>query len=264
METDLLHNISNGFSSVYEEYEALSRDNFIDIARRTIIRKHVNKFLKPQDSILEINAGSGIDAVYFAKKGHSVLATDIAVASKIHIENKIRQSGLTNLSFQQCSFSNLENLDGNFNCIFSNFGGLNCTDDLRSVFSGFEKLLPSGGFVSLVIMPKCYPWEMLTYFKGNKNAFRRFEKDTVLATVGGAEINTYYHSPKKIKAAIGKNFKHIQTRNIGTFYPSAHFTSFQKHQALLSKLIRFDDWMNQFLLMPKGVGDYYIITFKKK
>lgn len=34
-------NIDNGFSAIYEEYERLSRENFIDIARRKTIRKQL-------------------------------------------------------------------------------------------------------------------------------------------------------------------------------------------------------------------------------
>jgi ubiquinone/menaquinone biosynthesis C-methylase UbiE len=265
MEPEILENISTGFSSVYEEYESLSRDNLVDIARRNTIRKHVNDYLRPNLSILEINAGSGIDALYFAKNRHPVLATDIAEDSKKHIENKIRHSGLSNLRFQKCSFTSLENIGNEkFDHIFSNYGGLNCTDDLQNVFSNFENLLHPGGYVSLVIMPKIYPWEMLTLFKGNKNALRRFRKAGVLANVGNAKILTFYHSPKKVKTAMGENFAHVKTRNIGTFYPSAHFASLHRYPALISKLIKLDDFINDSVLMPKGCGDYFIITFQKK
>lgn len=263
METELLDNIGNGFSSVYAEYEKLSTDNIIDIARRKTIRNHVGKWLEPHHKILELNAGSGIDAVYFAEKGHLVLATDISAGAQHYIEDKIKSSGLTNLRFQKCSFTTLGIVDEKFDHIFSNFGGLNCTDDLAIIFKQFDDLLNPGGHVSLVIMPPYYPWEMATVIKGNKNAFRRLRKDGTSANVGNGIVRTFYHSPKKIKNAFPDNFTHIQTRNIGTFYPSAHFSSLQKYQKLISGLIKFDDLVNGSSLMPKGIGDYYIITFQK-
>jgi ubiquinone/menaquinone biosynthesis C-methylase UbiE len=265
MENDFSQNINLGFSSVYEEYEALSKENYSDIYRRNIIRKYIESFLNPKDTILEINAGSGIDAVYFAEKGHAVLATDIADNAEIHVDNKIKEQGLSNLEFQKCSFTDLKSIGNRkFNHIFSNYGGLNCAAKLEEIFSQFKDLLEPKGFVSLVIMPKYYPWEMATILKGNKSAFRRWKKNGVLANINSHLIPTFYYSPKQIKKAMGDDFKAVSTKNIGTFYPSLHYTSLQKHQKTMRFLMRFDSWINNTFLIPKGIGDYFIITFQKK
>ncbi|ESU23160.1 hypothetical protein FEDK69T_13110 [Flavobacterium enshiense DK69] len=242
----------------------MSKENEIDISRRNSIRNHVDYFLKPDHKILEINAGSGIDAVYFAQKGNFVLATDISDASEKHINNKIETLGLPNLQFQKCSFTELRNnINEKFDYVFSNFGGLNCASDLQLVCNQISELLNSNGFVTLVIMPPYYPWEMLTILKGNKNAFRRWKKNGVLANVGNHSVKTFYYTPNQVKKAMGKNFRHIKTQNIGTFYPSAHFNSLQKYKSLISKLVRFDIWANSSPMMIKGIGDYFMITFQK-
>jgi ubiquinone/menaquinone biosynthesis C-methylase UbiE len=263
MKTELTEHIDRGFTSVYDEYETLSRENPIDIARRNLIRKHIAAWLKPHDRILEINAGSGIDAVYFANLGHDVLATDISEGAQHHIISKIRSGGYQNLHFRKCAYEDLDQIPEKFDHIFSNFGGLNCTDDLKIIFAQFDQLLNPGGFATLVIMPRYYPWEMVTSLKGNSNAFRRLKKNGVIANVGDGEIHTFYHSPTKIKNAFPKNFRHVKTRNIGTFYPSAHFQSFRKFGNIISWLLRFDERINNSSLMLKGVGDYFIITFQK-
>jgi ubiquinone/menaquinone biosynthesis C-methylase UbiE len=264
MKADSFTNIDKGFSSIYDEYEKISREDIIDISRRNCIRNQVNSFLKPNHKILEINAGSGIDAVYFAQNGNFVLATDIATNSEIYILSKIKTLGLKNLQFQKCSFTSLNSIkSGTFNHIFSNYGGLNCIANLTPVFNQFDSLLNPNGFVTLVIMPSYYPWEMATILKGNKNAFRRFKKNGVLATVGNQLVPTFYYSPKQVKRAMGDKFKHIKTQNIGTFYPSSHFSSLQKNQKAISNLLRFDLWINRLPFMIKGVGDYFVITFQK-
>ena len=108
MKADYLNAIDQGFSSIYEEYEFLSKHNYIDISRRNFIRKEVDFYLKPHHKILEINSGSGIDAVYFAQKGNFVLATDIATGAETHISKKIELLKLDNLKFrkfkQKCMF----------------------------------------------------------------------------------------------------------------------------------------------------------------
>jgi len=124
------------------------------MARRNLIRNEVGLFLKPKHKILELNSGSGIDAVYFAQKGHEVLATDIAAESEIYITQKIETLKLNRLKFEKCSFTNLKKLENNnFDYIFSNYGGLNCIDNLLLVFEQFDALLLPKGYVSLVIMP---------------------------------------------------------------------------------------------------------------
>jgi ubiquinone/menaquinone biosynthesis C-methylase UbiE len=265
MKADFLDPIDVGFSSIYEEYEAMSTTNFIDISRRNFIRNQVELYLKPNHKILEINSGSGIDAVYFAQKGNSILATDISSQSETFIENKIKTLQLSNLEFKKCSFTDLRNLKkGKFDCIFSNYGGLNCIDNLESVFDQFDDLLNPNGYISLVIMPPYYPFEMLTFLKGNKKAFRRLNKNGTIANVENQKIETFYYSPNQVKKALGQKYKHIKTSNIGTFYPSTHYQWATKYKKIMSKLIRFDQWINKLPLVIKGIGDYYIITFQKK
>ncbi|RZJ24703.1 MAG: hypothetical protein EOO48_14255 [Flavobacterium sp.] len=149
-----------------------------------------------------------------------------------------------------------------FDYIFSNFGGLNCTDDLKNIFPQFSDLLQTGGFVTLVVMPKFYPWEMLSALKGSKNAFRRFRGNGT-AIVGEETIPVLYHSPGDIKSAFPENFRHISTQNIGTFYPSAHFKSLQRYENAIRFLVKLDEILNRSWMMPKGIGDYFIITFQK-
>jgi ubiquinone/menaquinone biosynthesis C-methylase UbiE len=265
MMPDAREPINEAFAHVYDEYEALSVGNFIDIARRTVIREHIETFLRPGQSILELNAGSGIDAEYFARKNYRVLATDISENAGKFVTAKAAAGNLPNLTFKKCGFDDLDLLaPQQFDYIFSNFGGLNCTGDLEKIFARFDLLLTEGGHASVVVMPKWYPWEMATAFKGNKNAFRRFRKNGVIAHAGGAAFVTHYHQPRKVKNAFPKNFCHIKTQNIGTFYPSAHFSSFGRFGGLLSRLVKFDRWINASPFAIKGIGDYFIITFQKK
>lgn len=251
------------FSALYREYEQLSRESDIDIARRGLIRNIVERRLKPNSSLLELNAGSGIDALYFAQKGHEVLATDIAHGSAAFLKQKIAGNNQLHLRFQLCNFEHLNEIDGTFDHVFSNFGGLNCTNNLRRVFGQFTRLVKPGGYATLVIMPKWYPWEWLTALKGDKNAFRRFRKGGGLARIGDESVRIHYHSPATVAAAFPKSFEHVETINIGTFYPSAHFRFLDKFPRIMRALVAFDSKINRLGSMPKGIGDYFVIVFKK-
>jgi ubiquinone/menaquinone biosynthesis C-methylase UbiE len=70
---------------------------------------HSEKFLRPQSSILELNAGTGIYALHFINAGHIVHVIDLSDGMIAQIENKIQAHNLqSRLSLQQLSYDNLD------------------------------------------------------------------------------------------------------------------------------------------------------------
>ncbi|HTB25269.1 MAG TPA: hypothetical protein VK711_07850, partial [Puia sp.] len=65
----------NGQSLVFDE---LYSTNSIIQYKRERVRDHLIKNLKPGSHILELNAGTGDDAIFLAQKGYHVHATDIS------------------------------------------------------------------------------------------------------------------------------------------------------------------------------------------
>ena len=119
------------FSKQALVFDAYDAGNTIIQYKRQRVREHVNRHLLPGSSILELNAGTGEDAVYFARQGHRVHATDIAGGMLKVLNAKVTQQGLAGrVTSECCSFTNLEGLEasGPYDYIFSNFAGLNCTD----------------------------------------------------------------------------------------------------------------------------------------
>jgi len=235
---------------------------------RIRVREHLLKNLEPKSTILEINCGSGIDAVYFSKKGYVVHATDAAKGMLVYVESKIISEKLKdNLTCELLSFEKLNTLEGNkYNNVFSNFGGLNCISlsALKSVINSFEELLEPEGRVTLVIMPKICIWELLKVFKGNKQAFRRVSNKTVLANVEGEEVPTYYHSAKQVKSFLSPNFTDFKVENICFFAPTGDRVDFPERHPMLFRFLSSLDRLSNKIPFLQGYGDYYIISAKKK
>src|SRR5437868_5738908 len=127
----------NKQSAVFDE---IYSPNLIIQYKRKRVRDHVEKLLSPASNVLELNAGTGEDAVYFASKGHHIHATDIAAEMQQQLIKKVNDAGLSkNVSTELCSFNNLSTLQnkGPFDLIFSNFAGLNCTGELDKVLQSF-------------------------------------------------------------------------------------------------------------------------------
>ena len=87
-------NIEKGFSKISSHYEQLDKTSSLINWMRKRVQKHLYKELKPAAKILEINCGSGIDAVYFAKKGYNIHATDIAPGMIDFVASKIKSESL--------------------------------------------------------------------------------------------------------------------------------------------------------------------------
>src|SRR4030095_6744735 len=149
--------VAAAFNAQSTIFDAQYSDNQIIQYKRTRVREHLLKYLHPASHILELNAGTGEDAIFLAQQGHLIHATDISSGMQSKLREKLVNQYLNESVTQElCSFTALDTLNnkGPYDCIFSNFGGLNCTDQLERVLESFNSLLKPGGVVVLVILPR--------------------------------------------------------------------------------------------------------------
>src|SRR4051794_16595615 len=67
---DYLTPVQKAFSKQATHYDQDDSSNPILLDWRKKVYTHVNQFLKPGNRILELNAGTGIDALHFVNAGH--------------------------------------------------------------------------------------------------------------------------------------------------------------------------------------------------
>ncbi len=239
-------------------------------------RKSVYDFLESKIistnklSILEINCGTGEDAVWLANKGNSVMATDASAKMIDVARQKISSSNKSNLQFQQADFSSLKEKFSNkkFDLIFSNFGGLNCVDadELKNLLQDFTGLLNPGGKLVMVIMGRKCLWEILYFIlKGQfKKAFRRSSKKAVSAHLGnGVFQNTWYFSPSEISGMVDKQLKLIGLKPIGFFVPPSYLEKFFSNKMFFLRfLFRLEKIFSNFSIFA-DYADHYFISFKR-
>ena len=256
--------VQRAFSKQAEHYDEDDISNQILIDWRKQVYENVNRYIKPGSYILELNAGTGIDALHFVQSGHSVHATDCAQGMIAKINQKIFQFDLLGrFTSQQCSFETLDQVkERKFEYVFSNFGGLNCCSDLTKVARHLPALLNKGAYVTLVIMPTVSFWELARVFRAGGDAFRRLKKNGTLAHLEGEYFKTYYHSLSSIKKSFGENFTLIRSEGLGNISPppaSANF--FMRYPKTASFLKKIDHVVKNIFPFNRW-GDHIIVTFQ--
>lgn len=259
--------VNRGFSKQSLHYDEDDRENIVLCDLRQQVYRHVERFLKPGSRILELNAGTGIDALYFASKGHRVHATDLSDGMIGEIQKKIESHAISGrLTCQQVSFEHIDQSEErNFDYVFSNFGGLNCASDLRRVSRHLPALLTDGAYVTWVIMPPVCPWELLSIFTGRWGAaFRRLKKGGVLAHLEGEYFKTHYHSLGEIRSAMGDAFELIRCEGLAAISPPPHRGDFPvRHPGIYKTLRKLDSLVNNVFPFNR-CADHLIVTFRKR
>ena len=120
--------------------------------------------------ILDLGCGTGEDAIYLARRGHDVHAVDGSEAMLRRTREKVLAAALEHRV--QGSKLDIEYLDelgtDVYDGVLSNFGVLNCVEDLSSVSTELARRTARGAPVVFCLMGPTVPWEWIWYLgQGN-------------------------------------------------------------------------------------------------
>ncbi|MBL0044973.1 MAG: class I SAM-dependent methyltransferase [Flavobacteriales bacterium] len=256
--------VQDAFSRQSPVFDSIDEEPMIQWVR-TRVRAEVMKWFKPGDRLLEINCGTGIDSIWFSQKGLHVTATDNALGMLAELNHKQDRSPSPKVTVITCSFLELEQLDqGEYDAVFSNFGGINCTEHLPTVLQGIDGKLGPGGVCALVIMPRFSPWELIEVVRGNiRFAFRRFKKGGSLARVEGVPFHCWYHDAKAVLDVL-TNYEVLDRMALSFFVPPPHLGPFAgKHPRMTRWLERIENTTCRWPFI-RSRGDHYLLILRKQ
>jgi len=262
---DPTETIAEAFSRTAEKYDAFAEHHPHLTRLRNKVYAHLDGLLEPSTRILELNAGSGVDAIHLAQRGYQVHATDIAPGMLARAHDKVERLGLNkSVTIQECSFMDLSQVQtGPFEAVFSDMGGLNCIPDLSPVIHELPKVLQPGGLVTWVLMPPICLWEMAEILRGHKNlAFRRLSPTGTRSHLEGLYFNVYYFSPQQVLAWFGADYQLVKLEGLSVLTPTAESKNLAiRHPRLYGALAWLDDRLSA--IPPwRGWGDFYIISLR--
>lgn len=260
--------MSKGFDIAASTYDKDFTHSNIGRMQRDKVWKFLDIISNTNQSlnILELNCGTGEDAIRLAKQGNKVLASDISEGMLAIARNK-SESSMVN--FQRIDLNNIENFhfEMQFDLVFSNFGGLNCIDanTMSNLNQSLNKIMRSKGKYIAVIMPRFCLWETCFYLiKGKvKDAFRR-QKTSVIANVSGNKVETWYYSPKNHQSKMGSTFKKEKLQPVGLFIPPSYLENFFSKRLRFLNFLQFLEKHLAIFSWQAKLADHYYIEYSKK
>jgi SAM-dependent methyltransferase len=261
----------DAFDVAAATYDADFTHSAVGTAQRDQVLRALAPLLEgPPKRVLELNCGTGVDAVHMARAGHSVLATDRSRAMLAIVHARTLEAGLGHLvrtAELDLQAPQLPTDEGPFDLVLSNLGGLNCIDA-----EGLERigrtvatvLRPGGIFVAVLIADRCL-LETLYYLIRIRPtvAFRRWTTGSIEVPVGTSTVTTWYHSPMRVRNAFGPHFVREYLRPIGLFVPPGYLEPrLRNRPILLRQLARLDRSLSSASGLAR-LGDHYLIQFRR-
>jgi len=255
------------FDRVAASYDELFTRTIIGQAQRKQVWKRLLRAFAPGERILEMNCGTGEDAIFLATRGRSVVACD-ASAEMIKVADTRVPPKAKDVSvvFRQLSNEDLRLLSRGelFDGAYSNFSGLNCLSDLQPVARELASLVRPGGHVLICLWSRVCMGEIVWYLLHGETskAFRRFSGKSQ-AKVGGLTIRVSYPAVGEVQRAFAPWFELADRRAIGLFVPPSYVESWaRKHSATLGYLEKVDEAFAQFPVL-RDLGDHVLMEFTR-
>ena len=275
------------FDEIAAIYDDVFTHSLIGQAQRESVWKEIDDIWKPGEHILELNCGTGEDALHLAEKGISVTGCDVSwtmieVANRKKVPgNRALASGCPNLLAKQeggavSSISSVHFVTlptehigklsppRPFDGVFSNFSGLNCVADLSNVAGQLAGLVRPGAELALVFSTRFSLWEFLWYsLRGEFSTATRRWNGHVASSISGRPIDVWYPRAPQIRRAFSPHFQFISATGIGVAIPPSYVESWaQQHRRTFSALAMIDSWINHLPCL-RVAGDHMLLRFRR-
>lgn len=260
--------MAEAFDNIATNYDSEFTYSKIGKAQRNKVHVVLEKYLytKSNLSILEINCGTGEDALFMSQFSNTIVATDVSTKM---IEIAIHKNKTSTIDFKVLDINEInENaFSKKFDFIFSNFGGLNCLNEkqLSIFFKKAHKLINPKGTIMAILMPKYCIWEIVYFFvKGKfKQVFRRTKKDGIPVVLNSEVCQTWYYNPNTIKKIVKPYFKSKKVIPIGIAIPPSYLEDSFLTKRLWFSVLLLKEKLLSFSFLSK-FSDHYLIQLQKK
>ena len=271
------------FDALAETYDEQFTNSMVGRAQRRAVWRELERVFHSGQRILEINCGTGVDALHLARRGVEVLACDSSSRMIEVARERLRRGGLeprlgqgsgavggASVSFEVLATEEIGKLhqgdSAQFDGALSNFAGLNCVEDVPAVASDLSRLLKPGAPVVLCLFGRHCGWEMLWYLaRGNpRQAFRRLRSSGDLAQLGdGVTVHVRYPAVSELARLFAAQFRLKTWKGIGVAVPPSYAEPLaRRFPRVLGSAASADRWLSRIPPL-RGFGDHVLLIFER-
>lgn len=264
--------IARAFDTLAETYDDVFTRSQIGRAQRAAVHRELDRAFRPGQHILEINCGTGVDALHLGRRGVVVIACDasprmieIARQRTTGAEIERRPEFLVLPIERIATLMEMEDREC-FDGAFSNFAGLNCVADLSPVAQGLAALLKPGATLLLCVFGRFCAWEIVWYLMHGKprKALRRLHPDGDRARLaGGAVVHVRYPAARALVQSFAPHFRLKEWKGVGIAVPPTYLESVScRFPRVFMTLQEIDRWVSSCPGL-RGMADHILLRFER-
>lgn len=255
------------FDTIAESYDSLFTTSMIGRSQRAAVWRKAENVFRAGDRVLELNCGTGTDALFLSSLGITVTACD---ASPRMIEQAQKQRAmsapLAAVDFRVICTERLDELpsDWRFDGVFSNFSGLNCVADLSKIWKLLAERLHAGAQVLICLSTRFCVWEILHYLcKGDVQKACRRCRDTAEATLGRNSFPVYYPTLRSLRQSLWPMFRLCSVTGIGVTVPPSYLEAWARRNPSVFRLCETLDRLICGWPGIRALGDHMLLRLER-
>ena len=263
----------NAASAVFDAVASTYDDTFTNdpLGRwlRDAVQERLAREFERDSRVLEVGCGTGEDAVWLARRGVRVTATDASAAMLAAAGEKVSDAGVADLvSLEELDAAAPAGLSGlgPFDGAFSNFGALNCLPDRRPLAEALAGAIVPGGPLVLVVMGPVCAWEIAWQLgRGRpRAAFRRLRRGARAHVGAGTTTRVWYPSPRRLRTELEPWFGHRETSALGLLLPPSYLSGLvTRAPGVFDRLRRVERRVAGRFPAP-WLADHYVSVFERR
>ena len=255
------------FDVLAEKYDQLFTFSRIGRAQRAATWKAMAETFRAGERVLEIGCGTGVDACFLADRGVEVLACDSSAAMIRNARLRV-EARQCKVSFRVLPAEDFDVLRSEpmFDGAVSNFGVLNCVEQLPPVARSIGRLIkPGGKLIVCLLGPSCV-WEIAWYLLKlhPRKAFRRLERGGVTAVLSrNSSVHVNYYTVRQLADLFAPEFRLRSWRGIGLLVPPSYAESIAER---FPGLLSFFEWADSLMAGLPGfrdLSDHILLHFER-